>query len=77
MSRGTNGPIRELDFSHSILMTSKIPSAIGNEFIVCEGKAVCKRRPFATMTKYILLTCFVVFVLYPLILIIKGTGGKQ
>ena len=41
------------------------------------GKAVCKRRPFATMTKYILLTCFVVFVLYPLILIIKGTEGKQ
>ena len=61
-------------FSHSILMRHKNRALLVTSLM---GKAVCKRRPFDTMTKYILLTCFVVFVLYLLILIIKGTEGKQ
>ena len=37
-SRGTNGPIRKPDFSHSILMTSQELRAIGDEFSVCGEK---------------------------------------
>ena len=38
ISRGTNGSIRELDFSHSILMTSQELRAIGDEFSLCGEK---------------------------------------
>ena len=49
--------------------------ALGDEFCVW-GKAVCTRQPFYHDDKILLVNVFVVFRLYPLILIIKGNKWK-
>ena len=50
-----NGPIRRQDFHIPFWWRHKNRALLVTSFM---GKAVCKRRPFATMTKYILYAPF-------------------